>query len=74
MRNPCGKKFSREHWIRFRRRRRDRRAAEKSRLKPACATEERALWSPKESPSPPGNYNEKKLGVGKKDNNIDSFA
>jgi len=54
MRNPCGKKFFGEHWICFRKGGRDRRAAEKSRLKPARAKVEPALWSPKESPSLPG--------------------
>jgi hypothetical protein len=54
MRNPCGKKFFREHWICLRKGGRDRRADEKCRLKPARAKVEPALWSPKESPSLPG--------------------
>ena len=54
MRNPGGKEFSREHWVCFRKGRRDRRPADKNRLKPACAREEPSPWSPKESPSPPG--------------------
>ena len=52
MRNPGGKGFSRGHPMPFRNGRRDRRAAEKSRLKPACSREERPPWSPKESNRP----------------------
>jgi len=54
MRNPGGKEFSREHWVCFLKGRRDRRPADKNRLKSACAREEPTPWSPKESPSPPG--------------------
>ena len=54
MRNPGGKEFSREHWVCFLKGRRDRRPADKNRLKPACAREQPSPWSPKESPSPPG--------------------
>jgi hypothetical protein len=54
MRNPGGKELFREHWVCFLKGRRDRSSAEKNRLKPACAREEPAPWSPKESPSPPG--------------------
>ncbi len=41
MRNPGGKGFSREHPVPFRKGRRNRRAAEKPRLKPACSRESR---------------------------------
>jgi hypothetical protein len=54
MRNPGGKGLSQRHQVGFRQARRDRRAAEKPQLKPACSTEEPPPWSPKESPSPPG--------------------
>ena len=64
MRNPGGKGFSRVHPVSFRKGRRDRRAAEKPRLKPARSKEEPAPWSPKESPSPPGPGIRTKLGVG----------
>ena len=41
MRNPGGKELSREHWEGFLKGRRDRRPADKNRLKPACARESR---------------------------------
>jgi hypothetical protein len=65
MRNPGGKEFSRGHRVCFRKKRRDRRAAEKHRLKSAWAKEGPPPWSPKESPSPPGPGLQPKLGVGK---------
>jgi len=64
MRNPGGRGLSRGHPVSFRKGRRDRRAAEKPRLKPACSREEPPPWSPKESPSPPGLGLRTKLGVG----------
>jgi hypothetical protein len=72
MRNPGGKEFSRGHRVRFRKERRDRRAAEKPRLKSASSREEPPPWSPKESPSPPGPGFHIKLGVGKKTMVLDS--
>ena len=63
MRNPGGKGFFRVHPVSFRKGRRDRRAAEKPRLKPACSREEPPPWSPKESLSPPGPGSHIKLGV-----------
>jgi hypothetical protein len=71
MRNPGGKGFSRVHPVSFRKGRRDRRAAEKPRLKPARSKEESAPWSPKESPSPPSPGLRPKLGVGKEKNILD---
>ena len=65
MRNPGGKGLSQVHPAPFRKGRRDRRAAQKPRLKPACYKEEPPPWSPKESPSPPGTGLRTKLGVGK---------
>ena len=64
MRNPGGKGFSRVHPVSFRKGRRERRAAEKPRLKPACSKEDPAPWSPKESPSSRGPGLRTKLGVG----------
>jgi hypothetical protein len=65
MRNPGGKGLPRVHPAPFREGRRDRRAAEKPQLKPACSKEEPPPWSSKESPSPPGPALRAKLGVGK---------
>jgi len=64
MRNPDGKRFSRGRPVSIRKERRDRRAAEIPRLKPACAKEKQPPWSPKESASPPGPGLRTKLGVG----------
>ena len=64
MRNPGGKGFSRGHPVFFRKGRRDRRAAEKPRLRRACSREEPPPWSPKESLSSQGLGPHTKLGVG----------
>ena len=74
MRNLGGKGFFRGHPVSFRKGRRDRRPAEKPRLKPACSREEPPPWSPKESLSPPGPRPHTKLGVGLSLHLIDSRA
>jgi len=72
MMNPGGKGLSRLHLAPFRKGRRERKAAQKPRLKPACSKEDPPPWSPKESPSPLGPELRTKLGVGKLSSHLDS--
>jgi hypothetical protein len=73
IRNPSGKGFSWGHPASFRKRRRDRRAAGKPRVKTACYREKPPPWNPKESLSPPGPGLHTKLGVGDSKFPVDKF-